>query len=167
MKYSLWFVPTNPTATELQSVIDKLAKQHLSTKFEPHLTLVGNFEIELENLIKVTKEIAKNTQPFKIKLGEVSFSTTYFQAVFVRAKASAELMALNLQFKKALPLPEDVFMPHLSLWYDANLDMAKRFTVANSINLITKEFIADKIIIVPSVPDPKDWKHLTEIQLGS
>jgi 2'-5' RNA ligase len=167
MKYSLWFVPNNPVYNELATVINNLAKQHSSPSFEPHLTLVGSFEMDLDKLVLATKKLASDLHSFKIELGEVSLSTTYFQAVFVRAKASAELMDLNLKFKKSLQLPENVFMPHLSLWYDASLDMKKRFVVASNINLTANEFIADKIIIVPAVPDPKDWKHLAEIKFGN
>ncbi len=161
--YSLWITPSGQLKTGLQKIINSLADEYNSPKFEPHMTLLGDVEMDLESMVEKTKALASKLAPFQVELGQASFSTTYFQSVFVRVKASAQLMRANLAAKEIFEQDNNVFMPHISLLYGDH-DMELREEIASKISLPeTKLFEADKIIITPSTQDPKDWEHLAEV----
>ncbi|OGD54692.1 hypothetical protein A3J78_01495 [Candidatus Beckwithbacteria bacterium RBG_13_35_6] len=165
-KYSLWILPTDKLKSSLEDVIKKLAKKYNSSLFEPHLTLIGGFNSSLNEIKQGTKKLAYLIKPFIIKTGEISFSTTYYQNVFLRVKSSACLMDVNLKAKKIFKLENDIFMPHISLLY-GNQSLKIREQAVSRIKIPEAKFIADKIIVVPSIPDPKEWKHLVEYNLSS
>jgi len=102
MKYSLWLIPPEPIFTKLQQIINDKSLENHTPSFEPHLTLLSNIETDLNDLINSCNNFFSLEKPISLSLSEVSFSTTYFQAVFVRVKANAQLMSLNLKLKKLL-----------------------------------------------------------------
>lgn len=165
MKYSIWIIPPEPIYSKLKSIIDDLASKHDAPKFEPHLTLVSMISMDLLDLEKTVSTIAKETKPFEISLGPVSCSTTYFQNVFVRADSSAELLSLKMQFQEELNLPQEMYMPHLSLFY-ANNSMEERVKISKSFEAPEGTFIAESLVINPAVPDPKDWYHAANISFS-
>lgn len=164
-RYTLWVVPAEPVKSILQKIILDLSKKYKTPNFEPHMTLLGDIEVSEEEILAGTKKLASMLKPFNLALGEVSFSTTYFQSVFVRVKSNAKLMQANLLAKQIFNLPNNLFMPHVSLMYGVD-DMETREKIAAEIKLPADlSFQADKIIIIPTTKDPKDWHHLAEIPL--
>lgn len=164
-KYTLWIVPQDPVKYLLQKVILDLSKKYKTPNFEPHMTLLGDIEVSEEEILAGTKKLAAGLKPFSLALGEVSFSATYFQSVFVRVKSSAKLMQANLLAKQIFNLPNNLFMPHISLMYGVD-NMETREKIASEIKLPENlSFEADKIIVIPTTKDPKDWHHLAEIPL--
>ncbi len=161
--YSLWIIPSPDTKKRLKKIIIKLSKKYDGPVFEPHMTLLGNIQSEESECVKNTKVLASQIKPFSITFGDISFSTTYFQSVFLRIKSSAELMEVNLRAKKLFNLNNNVFMPHISLLY-GNFDMKMREKVSSRIHLPDKlSFKVKQIIVTPSTENPSEWKHLTEI----
>jgi len=162
-RYSLWITPPSSLKESLDEIILKLAKKHESPRFEAHMTLLGNIDSDEETVIQKTKELASKIKTFPLHLGEISFSTTYSQSVFVRVKATAELMDANLKAKEIFKVDSDVFMPHISLLY-GNHKMKVRETVASGIKLPDKlSFEAKQIIVGPSTQNPNEWEHLAKI----
>ena len=163
--YSLWIIPTSSLKKSLDEIILKLAKKYKSPKFEAHMTLLGDIDSDEKTIIQKTKKLASETKPFPLQLGEISFSTTYFQSVFVRVKATAKLMEVNLKAKEIFKVDNDVFMPHMSLLY-GNHQMKLREKITPEIELPKyKYFKAEKIIVVPDAQNPSEWRHLAEIPL--
>lgn len=164
-KYTLWVMPPDPVKSILQKIILDLSKKYKTPSFEPHMTLLGDIEVSEEEIMAGTKKLALMLKPFNLALGEVSFSTTYFQSVFVRVKSSAKLMQANLLAKQIFNIENTLFMPHISLLY-GNHDMEAREKIAAEIKLpVDLSFQADKIIIIPTTENPKDWHHLAEVSL--
>lgn len=163
--YTIWILPPPSLKKDLQEIIVKLAKKFKSPIFEPHMTLLGDIEIDEESMIEKAKTLASKTQPFSLELGEISFSTTYFQSVFVRVKSTAKLMEANLIAKGIFGKENNVFMPHMSLLY-GDQEMELREIISQEIKLpINIKFKVEKIVVVPSTKNPKDWKHLAEVSL--
>ncbi|MBU2051630.1 2'-5' RNA ligase family protein [Patescibacteria group bacterium] len=58
-----------------------------------------------------------------------------------------------------------MYVPHMSLVY-GNLDLAQRFTLAQSIKLPVTKFLADRICVVRADSlNPKTWKKVAEFTL--
>ena len=163
--YTIWIVPSPSLRKDLEKIISKLAKKYKAPIFEPHMTLLGDTEIDEKNMIEKAKILASRLKTFPIELGEISFSTTYFQSVFVRVDCTAKLMEANLKAKEIYKRENYVFMPHMSLLY-GDQEMTVREKIMTTIKLPKNtKFMVDKIVVVPSTKDPKEWEHLAEIPL--
>lgn len=162
MKYSIWAVPPEPVLSQLKKIIKEASEKYDSPVMEPHITIVGNIEAEVDSIEDVSKKIISSKKEFELTLGEVSFSTTYFQSVFVRVKSQASLMQLNIDLKEAFGLNNDVFMPHMSLFYGDH-DMDIREKIAKEISSLSGSFMVKEVVIVPSTKNPNEWKHLKTI----
>lgn len=98
--YNLWIIPPLKTKSILQKIILDLSKKYETPGFEPHMTLLGDIEVAEKEILEGTKKLAAGLKPFTLTLREVSFSTTYFQSVFVRVKSNDKLMQANLAAKQ-------------------------------------------------------------------
>lgn len=163
--YSIWMIPPEPVAGMLKEKINSLALKYAGPLFEPHLTVLGNIERDLSDVEAITRRIAAQTIGMQLSLGPVSFSTTYFQSVFVRVNSSAPLMELNVALKDGFCRQNDVFMPHISLLYGDH-DMATREKIVSDMQKIEGRFIISKLTIVPTTNDPATWQHVTSIPFG-
>ena len=163
-KYSIWVIPPEPLYGQLKDTIEKLSREFGSPTFEPHMTLLGNINQNDEDIEVKIKEMANITNKFELSLGSISFSTTYFQSVFVRINSTTELMELNLKAKGLFNMENNVFMPHISLLYGID-DMKIRETVASKINLPNSSFIVDELIVTPATDNPDEWQHSLKVPL--
>lgn len=163
--YSLWIVPPIRIGEPLQEVIANLSVKNGSPDFEPHITLLGDVSSDLKSLKQKAELLASKLKPFPISFSEVSFSTTYFQSVLVRVKATAALMNANMLAKEIYKVDNNVFMPHMSLMY-GNQDMKGREKVVSEVVLPKNiSFEVSKLVIIPSTQNPKDWVHIAEFEI--
>ncbi|MBI2611382.1 2'-5' RNA ligase family protein [Candidatus Gottesmanbacteria bacterium] len=165
MEYSIWVVPPEPVYGRLKSIIKNLAGKYRGPTFEPHMTILGNIEKNLDEIKEKTSLVASKLNKLKLTLGQVSFSTTYFQSVFVRVDSTAELLQINLELKRQFRMENTVFMPHISLLYGDH-DMQTREKVANEIKMTQSSFTVDKFIVTPVTQEPDRWKYTMEIPFG-
>lgn len=163
--YSLWIVPPPDLKKYLDEIILKLSEKYKSPEFETHMTLLGPINSDKKTMLQKAKKFASETKIFSLEIGEISFSTTYFQSVFIKVKSSAELLEANLKAKKIFQMDNNVFMPHISLIY-GNHEMKLREQIASEIELPkNKHFQAENIIVIPCAKNPNDWKHLAKFPL--
>lgn len=165
MLYSIWVIPPEPIFSQLKNTIDELSRKYNGPVFESHMTLLGNINNELPEIEQKVKELATHVDKLELSFGSVSFSTTYFQSVFVRVNSTAELMQLNLNAKEIFSMGNDVFMPHISLLY-GNHDMAIREEAASSLHFPASSFVVKEFVIIPAVADPDQWEHSATIFFG-
>lgn len=165
-KYGFWVVPDGEVYESLKAVITDLSKKMNAPAFSPHMTLHGVVESNDNEIVEKVKEAAKHISQFELELGPIEFSTTYFQCVFVRIKATAQLFNAHLELRKAFGISENhVFMPHASLLY-SDMDMEEREKVAKSTRLQHHTFIAKEITIVRAdQPDPETWEVVAVVPL--
>ena len=166
MAYSLWLVPNEETEQKyLSKTISELATKHKGPVFEPHLTILGDVNLELDVLCEKVNKVVQNTPVLKLETSSVEYSTTYYQCVFVRVKPTPEMMQLYEDLKVNLGLTSpSVFMPHISLFY-GNLPYLERNEIATSLEIETQVFTSQAIVITPSGADvpPDKWEHLREL----
>ncbi len=165
MKYSIWAIPPEPVFSELNKIIADISVKYDSPKFISHMTLLGGIETKLEFLERATRKVAEKIEKLRIVSDNVSFSTTYYQSVFIRIKATAQLMDLNLALKEELKLENNVFMPHMSLIYGDH-DMLIRENIASNIIIPKLDFLVSELSIISETPKPEDWKPDAVIPLG-
>lgn len=162
MLYSIWIIPPEPLYTELKKTVAELATAYNGPMFEPHLTLLGNIDEDLSVIEQKVKDLTINMKGLELSLGPVSYSTTFFQSVFVRVNSSAQLMQLNLDAKKVFGMENDVFMPHISLLYGDH-DSATREAAAAQVQLPQASFAVNEFVITPATLNPNEWEHTATI----
>ena len=162
--YTLWLIPENELREELEEIIARYAKKYHSPVFIPHITLYSGVLSTNEVVTEKLRNVAKNIHPFKLELGNVAFSTTYFQSVLVRVKTTAKLLNTHLAIKKAFDIQEQhVYMPHMSLVY-GDFDMETREKIASEIKIKNRQFMGKKIAVVNGdSDDPADWVLVDQI----
>ena len=164
MKYSIWVIPPEPVFTRLSEIITDLSLRYKSPLFKPHMTVLGSIDQELNKIKEAVEKVAANNGDLKLSLGPISFSTTYFQSVFVRINSTAKLIQLNLDIKKLLHIENNVYMPHISLIY-GNHDMKIRDEIATKIQLQNFVFTANEIVVIPDDAEPSKWKPIVTVPL--
>lgn len=167
-KYSLQIPTTGTCDTELRGTISRLAKQYSSPLFEPHITLAADIEGDEADVIRRVAQLGSSLQPATLELGEISMSSTYFQSVFVRVKATAWLMDLYLKSRAIFGLPTLALMPHIGLVYGID-SMSEREALATELTLESTDFVANQLTVVsfdPSTNDTDSWQNLGYMSLG-
>jgi 2'-5' RNA ligase len=165
MKYSIQIVPNKNLLKELTDIVKQLSEKYHTPIFVPHMTIVGGFESDLKTIKQKLASIARTVTPLNLELGPISFSTTYFQSVFVRVNSTAGLMDLNLKIKKEFNLSNNAFMPHISLVYDIP-DMKTREKISKEIELKNTKFTATELGVITDSFNPDEWKTVFSIPIG-
>lgn len=165
INYSLDFLLSREVKEIINLVIKKLAEKYAGVIFEPHITLLGGFLCDEKEVVGKTKKMASKIKKLNLEFGEISFSTTYFQNVFVRVMSTADLMNANLEAKQEFGVENKFFMPHISLLYGDH-SMEIRAKIAKEVVLPVLKFQASKITVVSGEKDPTTWKYWGEFELG-
>lgn len=165
-QHSVWLVPPEPVFGELSRVIKELAGRYDGPIFTPHLTLIGGGERDLSEFQKAAEASVRGLGEITLHSDSVSFSTTYFQSVFMRIRSTAPLLELHTRLHKNLGLPQPLFMPHFSLLY-GNYDMQTREKIAGEISMKSFSCTVKELIIIPESDNPDDWKPLVTVPLTS
>jgi len=168
--HSLWLTPEDKSQTVLSELISKLAKKHQSPIFPPHVTLIGlSFlgQLGQKKSIDAATKLSKLSPPLKLDLGNIDYSTTYFQCLFARINATPQLMNLYLESEKHYEREPKMYMPHLSLLY-GDIDMESRHRLAQSTSLPISTVTFDTLTVVKfdlDNMDPTTWKIVDQKQL--
>lgn len=80
-----FYVDPGELAERLQRDIDRLASEHASPSFQPHVTLLGGTEQSEEDALRITAELAQSLpvrQPFGTVMSENEMRATDMQMLF-------------------------------------------------------------------------------------
>lgn len=160
-KYSIWLVPEECEKRSVQDIINSLLRTYGGDVFTPHLTILGEINGEETKIKKIFTDSTKGFHSLEIFVDRVTFSTTFFQNVFILAKPTSDLLELNLNLKKRFDMPNDFFIPHISLMYGLE-DMKLREEISEKIQFKEKSILFDKIVLVDLANSIKDMKIICE-----
>jgi hypothetical protein len=158
MLYSIWLLPQAAQEQALQAVIDGLAGQHGTVRFQPHLTVCGS----LRNIAALDAASAYVSQSGLLPLsttitGVASGVESPFRAVFAEVEDSRALRDFRETLRDMTGAGE-LHPPHISLLYtlDRNaqrpmpqLDAARLRTIAAdcSTHIPLGELILDRAVV--------------------
>ena len=164
MKYSIWIVPPADVFSYYENVILQLSRKYKTKSFIPHITVVGDLDLDFEIIKERVYELLRDVKPFTILMEDVSYTEEYFTSLFLNAKSN-ELMKLGVLARRIFASKKGDYIPHLSLLY-GNISKENKINESNII--LRKEFICNSVCIVKSSSSiPEDeWEILEEVQLG-
>jgi hypothetical protein len=168
MSYTIWLIPKEMAVKSyLASIVRDLVHEYHGPEFEPHITLLGDVSVSLEEIIENCTLLATKTKPLTLETGTVEYSTTYYQNLFVRIKPTPQLMTAYTTAKDIFNLTTpSVFMPHMSLLY-GNDTFDQKHHMMETLEFTPQRFTVSSLIITPGGENPpSEWKHLAEIPLN-
>jgi hypothetical protein len=158
MLYSIWLLPQAAQEQALQAVIDGLADQHATVRFQPHVTVCGS----LRNIDALDAASAYVRQsgwlPLNVTInGVASGAESPFRAVFAEVENSRRLREFRETLRNMTGAGE-LHPPHISLLYtlDRNaqrpmpqLDAARLRAIAQDCNarIPLGELILDRAVV--------------------
>jgi len=164
--YSIWLMPDDKTIyRKFENIVSKLSEDFGGPIFDPHITLMADVEMDKSKFLEKVELLSKQIKPFKLETMDTSFSTTYFQSVFVFVKATADLMNARLCADEVFGRENSMFMPHISLLY-GDFDMQTREKAMKSIEMPRLSYAVDSLVVTPAAGDPKNWYHIAKYNLS-
>jgi 2'-5' RNA ligase len=131
-----WLVPAaGPVREGLAGVITKLAAEHGTPAFAPHVTMNGSVDAEPDAAARVLERLVAGVRPFEVTLPGFGYEPEFFRALYLRAQPSAQLTALHEVGQRAWGLAGPPYRPHLSLLYARDLPEERKLAIAGGLGL--------------------------------
>ena len=114
---SIWLLPEGRQEQRLQELINRLAEEHATVAFAPHLTVCGvpGDLAVLDAAAAFVRECG--LLPLRVAKAAVTGAvTTPFRAVFIEVKNSPELREFRERLRDIVGAPQ-LIPPHISLLY--------------------------------------------------
>lgn len=169
--YSVWLTleRASTASTQFQQIIADLADTAADApEFDPHLTLVGGVDGDLERVTRAARTVAETTEPLDIAMGDIQWSTTSHQCVFCLIEPSLPLFRARRQAMTALDRPETMYVPHLSLIY-SDMSLARRAALADAIDTtaLPDRVRVTSIKVVDTTGPVATWEPRRSFELSS
>ena len=160
---AIWLVPQDNDKEYLQKIVNGLGEKYNAPLFVPHLTILGDTIIELEDLKQAIDKSFKNIKPIKIKKTQISQSELFFKTVFIEFEENEILKKVFENLKNNLPEKTDyVFKPHISLLYKI-MPEEEKIKIVKNLN-IKSEFIIDKVVVNAPKNGDTDFLNIEDWQ---
>src|ERR1700720_2213245 len=119
---SIWLLPEGRQGQRLQELINRLAEEHATVAFAPHLTVCG-VRGDLAVLDAAAAYVREcGLLPLRVaKAAVTGAATTPFRAIFIEVKNSLELREFRERLRDIVGAPE-LIPPHISLLYTLDRD---------------------------------------------
>jgi hypothetical protein len=165
--HSVWLMPVIEDLAMLTGIVDGLAEQFGSPRFQPHLTLVEDMERPAEELASLVAKVAAGVPVFSAPVLEIGMSDLYFRSFYARFEARDHLLDLKKRAIAASAIED--FMPHISLAYGL-ADNAEKAEACGRIAqfLRGRPIHFSSVAVVSSGKEIpiSDWKIVEKVRLG-
>ena len=160
--YHLWLRPAGAAYELLGRTIASLARELGGPVFEPHVTLAGPLHGSEQQLLADCQRLSSQLPPFEIVLGQPSHGPDYFRCVFLLVEPTAAIVRANALAKQLFGLPEDSYMPHLSLVYGTYPESERLRVIGALPPGLRLAFTPGPVDLMRSTSDdPRDW-HIVQ-----
>ncbi len=165
-EFSILLIPKGKTYNELSSLIIRLSNKYNTPMFEPHVTLIGGFDISKKEAISKTNKIAENLKPYSIRINNPIYLHEYYKSLFLKTEKTKEVLKAHLLARKIFNDKRDYeYFPHLSLMYGNSSDQIKE-KIISEIKSINLEFKADQLHLFSTANGPKNWYKIKTYDLN-
>jgi 2'-5' RNA ligase len=131
-----WLVPAEgPVRDRLAGVIARLAAEHRTPVFAPHVSINGNVDAQPDAAARVLERVVAGVPPFEVTLSGFGHEPVFFRSLYLRAEPSAILTALHEAGQRAWGLDGPPYRPHLSLLYARDLPEERKPAIADGLGL--------------------------------
>ena len=162
--YAIWLVFEKNDTYYFSNIIKELSTQYNSQVFEPHITVYGLVDVDLDELDKIVADSIQGEKQFVVEKNKVSYSDDFWKTLFVEFKPNIQLERISKKLTKSLEsFSKYEFKPHVSLIYKKmNQDEQKK--LSSSIN-IKEHFKITGMVIQQFNEDIEKWKIVRKYDL--
>lgn len=162
--HAIWFTFSKSDREYLKNIIDEISEKYHAPKFEPHITVYGLIDSEINEIDKIAKEVILNQNLFLVQKSGILQSEELWKTVFIELKSNEQMELIHKKFKKYFDkVSKYEFKPHISLIYKI-LSIKEKMEIINNLD-IKDEFQVNKLAIQKFSPDIKKWKIVKEYNL--
>lgn len=159
--HAIWLTFSESDREYLKNIINKISEKYHAPKFEPHITVYGLIDSEINQIDKIAKEAISNQNLFLVKKSEILQSEELWKTVFIELKINQQLESIHKNLKKYFEkFLKYEFNPHISLIYKI-LPIDERIKIINELN-IKNQFQVSKLAIQKFFPDIEKWEIVKE-----
>ena len=133
--------------------------------FPIHMTLAGQFDLNLSKIKVLEEEMANAIDPIEISYKGYGMKDYFFQAFYVKVNLNQDLQTTRSKICDILKIENEEFMPHLSLYYGKQA-LEKKQSLLTELPDIEGSFMAETFYLVSFDPENIEWKILNSINLG-
>ena len=168
MAYSLWLMFEEDARADLHSDIDALARELGGTAFPPHLTLIGDMGLGIEEAEEIAGTF-KGHVPGQLRSTGLRTSPSYFMAVYVAVRLPDRVERMREELaRKIHGTGVSVDAPHVSLAYGTYLpEQLQRASAMLGEKYASRLLPVGRLSIVRSAKSipVADWKPVRHLDL--
>jgi 2'-5' RNA ligase len=162
--YAIWLTFSQNDKKYLRKIITNIAKKYHAPEFEPHITIYGLIDIEINLIKKILKKIAKNNKSFITRKTKILQSNNLWKTIYIELENQKEFIKIYQNLKGYFEqIEKNEFNPHISLIYKI-LSTTEKTQIINQLN-IKKEFTIEQIVILKFFPEIEKWKIIEKYDL--
>jgi len=166
-RYHLWLTSAGECRAQLIRVMDQLCFRFHTSRFEPHVTLVGGIEGDERMVCEQARGIAQPLKPFRASFVGLGYEDEYFRCLYCQVAPTHEILSAYGQATRTFPRnPQRPFQPHVSLLYGfVPLPVKQEMMNALSEDLPDTFSVTALKAVRTESSDPKDWQVIQDVQL--
>lgn len=151
----------------LAAAVRALAVRLGTPPFEPHVTLVGRVVLPPADARARLRQLGRQIEPFRVRLGKARWGRQYFHCVFLEAPRSCRLAAARARAMRVFGARAATrYRPHLSLVY-GDLAVRDRRRLAREIGSTLGATLQVRAVeLVLTEGDVTEWRRLARVRLG-
>ena len=162
--YAIWLTFSQNDKEYLRKIITNIAKKYDAQEFEPHITIYGLIDIEINLIKKVLKKIAKNNKSFVTRKIKILQSSNLWKTIYIELENQKEFVKIYQNLKECFEqIEKNEFNPHISLVYKI-LSTTEKTQIINQLD-IKKEFVIEQIVILKFFPQIEKWEIIEKYDL--
>ena len=163
--YSIWLTLEKDSRSSYRNLIIKLSKRFKSSSFEPHCTIYGRLDINLDDIKAVITDLVTTRNQFSTTVKTLKSGNSQWKSLYLSIKNNQQMNFLHLQCKKKFGLSRKyAFDPHLSLAY--GLYDPETIYIATKNIIIPKYLAFSGIAIVKTGQNVTKWETVFQRQFG-
>ncbi|MDH5632087.1 MAG: hypothetical protein OEZ10_03750 [Gammaproteobacteria bacterium] len=165
--YALWLLPDAGETTVLQLAMDRINEAVPGPQFQPHLTLIERIHGDEDELKQRVVSLAGQMSSFTAEPEKLVHSQSYFRAVYVRLKPSADMLRCRQLGAETFKLRLDKsYQPHISLLYSA-MPRYKKLSALDPVHLsLPSDYNLNRLALVRIALSVSDWEIICEASLS-
>ena len=93
--FSIWLLLEKESRSNYRQIVKTISKRLKAPIFEPHCTIYGHLNTDIEILKPFVTELAKNYNQFSASVKKIKSGDSYSKSLYVSIKNSGAIKQLN------------------------------------------------------------------------
>ena len=161
--FSIWLLLEKESRSNYRKITKSISKRLKGPIFEPHCTIYGHLNTDIESLKPFVTDLAKNYNQFSVGVKKIKSGDSFSKSLYVSVKNSGAIKQLNSICKnKFIGLRKYGFDPHISIAYGIFSKEEIYFATKNII--IPDHIVFNGLSIVKTGKNVKNWETVFQRQ---